>query len=194
RRAGRARAAARRRRALRGPQREAADPGSPRGRGPDRGTQGMSVRFQEDEILGKTYDASLIRRLLRYVRPYRGATGLAIALLLLASATDLVGPSLYRIAIDRYILPGSVNAGPAAADLRGVARIAALYLLILGIGFGARWLQSYLMQFRSEEHTSELQSPCNLVCRLLLEKKKKKHTQPTVADPTRRPYRESLAE
>src|SRR5256885_7259454 len=28
---------------------------------------------------------------------------------------------------------------------------------------------------RSEEHTSELQSPCNLVCRLLLEKKKKQH-------------------
>src|SRR5256885_7014663 len=28
---------------------------------------------------------------------------------------------------------------------------------------------------RSEEHTSELQSPCNLVCRLLLEKKKKKY-------------------
>src|SRR5256885_5509537 len=28
-------------------------------------------------------------------------------------------------------------------------------------------------RFRSEEHTSELQSPCNLVCRLLLEKKKK---------------------
>src|SRR2546426_4490707 len=28
--------------------------------------------------------------------------------------------------------------------------------------------------WRSEEHTSELQSPCNLVCRLLLEKKKKK--------------------
>src|SRR2546426_4277555 len=28
---------------------------------------------------------------------------------------------------------------------------------------------------RSEEHTSELQSPCNLVCRLLLEKKKKAH-------------------
>src|SRR3989454_2680606 len=29
-----------------------------------------------------------------------------------------------------------------------------------------------LMHMRSEEHTSELQSPCNLVCRLLLEKKK----------------------
>src|SRR2546426_2998771 len=31
--------------------------------------------------------------------------------------------------------------------------------------------------WRSEEHTSELQSPCNLVCRLLLEKKKKKNKQ-----------------
>src|SRR5256885_12596528 len=31
---------------------------------------------------------------------------------------------------------------------------------------------------RSEEHTSELQSPCNLVCRLLLEKKKKHHNFP----------------
>src|SRR5256885_7692002 len=33
---------------------------------------------------------------------------------------------------------------------------------------------------RSEEHTSELQSPCNLVCRLLLEKKKKKSNQTTI--------------
>src|SRR5256885_5352343 len=31
---------------------------------------------------------------------------------------------------------------------------------------------------RSEEHTSELQSPCNLVCRLLLEKKKKHENEP----------------
>src|ERR1022692_3611390 len=35
-------------------------------------------------------------------------------------------------------------------------------------GTGKTWLG-----YRSEEHTSELQSPCNLVCRLLLEKKKK---------------------
>src|SRR2546426_8702911 len=33
-----------------------------------------------------------------------------------------------------------------------------------------------LLRDRSEEHTSELQSPCNLVCRLLLEKKKKDNT------------------
>src|SRR2546426_7178407 len=36
------------------------------------------------------------------------------------------------------------------------------------------------VQVRSEEHTSELQSPCNLVCRLLLEKKKKITTRDTV--------------
>src|SRR3989454_6005091 len=38
---------------------------------------------------------------------------------------------------------------------------------------------------RSEEHTSELQSPCNLVCRLLLEKKK--NTAPATAPRTRQP-------
>src|SRR5256885_12136298 len=36
--------------------------------------------------------------------------------------------------------------------------------------------QGQLAHARSEEHTSELQSPCNIVCRLLLEKKKKKVT------------------
>src|SRR2546426_5814949 len=37
----------------------------------------------------------------------------------------------------------------------------------------ANTLASKASVLRSEEHTSELQSPCNLVCRLLLEKKKK---------------------
>src|SRR5256885_5540385 len=38
---------------------------------------------------------------------------------------------------------------------------------------------------RSEEHTSELQSPCNLVCRLLLEKKNKLHTRLGTSKPLR---------
>src|SRR2546430_10369552 len=37
---------------------------------------------------------------------------------------------------------------------------------------------------RSEEHTSELQSQSNLVCRLLLEKKKNKHAERSVSEPT----------
>src|SRR2546426_4318840 len=41
---------------------------------------------------------------------------------------------------------------------------------------------------RSEEHTSELQSPCNLVCRLLLEKKKTQNSESSAARSTgRRP-------
>src|SRR5256885_7425020 len=39
------------------------------------------------------------------------------------------------------------------------------------IGFTLRVQPSGVRSYRSEEHTSELQSPCNLVCRLLLEKK-----------------------
>src|SRR5256885_13092263 len=39
-----------------------------------------------------------------------------------------------------------------------------------------REIGSHAISGRSEEHTSELQSPCNLVCRLLLEKKKNRHT------------------
>src|SRR5256885_7577825 len=51
---------------------------------------------------------------------------------------------------------------------------------------------------RSEEHTSELQSPCNLVCRLLLEKKKQNttllhiHSQPSVLELRQRPIPYSL--
>src|SRR5256885_5955632 len=53
-------------------------------------------------------------------------------------------------------------------------------LLVLPVAWTAlEWLVGH----RSEEHTSELQSPCNLVCRLLLEKKKNiarcMHTSPT---------------
>src|SRR5256885_6918726 len=50
-------------------------------------------------------------------------------------------------------------------------------LLDVGADFGMfnKSTVDYLKS-RSEEHTSELQSPCNLVCRLLLEKKKKNET------------------
>src|ERR1022692_4058742 len=42
----------------------------------------------------------------------------------------------------------------------------------IGLGLSQLLVNPHRLQcFRSEEHTSELQSPCNLVCRLLLEKK-----------------------
>src|SRR5690348_17658564 len=42
------------------------------------------------------------------------------------------------------------------------------------IAMGNRYIVELIVMKRSEEHTSELQSPVHLVCRLLLEKKKKK--------------------
>src|SRR5256885_11156841 len=50
----------------------------------------------------------------------------------------------------------------------GSGRKFALLLTLLAIAA----LVYFFLYHRSEEHTSELQSPCNLVCRLLLEKKK----------------------
>src|SRR5256885_12438905 len=59
-------------------------------------------------------------------------------------------------------------------------------------GFGARFRSRWhRLDDRSEEHTSELQSPCNLVCRLLLEKKKNiyiPHKHYVVDNPTVRAY------
>src|SRR3989454_5301378 len=65
--------------------------------------------------------------------------------------------------------------GPLPAFLFGWAEL----LIIRPGAYGAISITSAaytlrVLGLRSEEHTSELQSPCNLVCRLLLEKKKKK--------------------
>src|SRR5256885_6766622 len=50
----------------------------------------------------------------------------------------------------------------------------------VGIEFAGKTRRKFriVVQIRSEEHTSELQSPCNLVCRLLLEKKKNRADRP----------------
>src|SRR2546426_5483227 len=74
-------------------------------------------------------------------------------------------------------ITGQVNTSifHVAQDRQSYANI--LYLLVsfpLGLAYFVR----------SEEHTSELQSPCNLVCRLLLEKKKKqKYPSVTLRSP-----------
>src|SRR2546427_2960209 len=54
-----------------------------------------------------------------------------------------------------------------AERIHGSRQVTDIYLLGLAASHAAR-----LVSFRSEEHTSELQSQSNLVCRLLLEKKK----------------------
>src|SRR5256885_9872791 len=65
--------------------------------------------------------------------------------------------------------------GDESARRHAVASCRAKALKPVRSGFIRRRVRG--AEFRSEEHTSELQSPCNLVCRLLLEKKKKKYNR-----------------
>src|SRR2546426_4756105 len=69
---------------------------------------------------------------------------------------------------------GSAAGGAGRAEAARRRGAAAIWR---GESEGARVAQGQTgrSEARSEEHTSELQSPCNLVCRLLLEKKKKRN-------------------
>jgi len=97
----------------------------------------MSTHFQEDEILGKAYDARLMRRLLTYLRPYRRPVALSVLLLLLNAGMDLLGPYFVKIAIDRYIVRG---------DVAGIGRLAAFFLATLLAAFAFRYAQNFIMQ------------------------------------------------
>jgi ATP-binding cassette, subfamily B, multidrug efflux pump len=91
----------------------------------------------DDDVLGKAYDGRLMRRLLTYLRPYRGQVTLAVVAIIGHSALDLAPPYLTKIVIDRYIPVG---------DLRGLSTIAALYLAALIASFVLEYLQTWTMQ------------------------------------------------
>ncbi|MFC1661032.1 ABC transporter ATP-binding protein [Gemmatimonadota bacterium] len=61
------------------------------------------IDIHEEEALGKAYDAQLMKRLLRYLAPYWWLVGLAIFLLAMASALEIVGPWLTKVALDDAI-------------------------------------------------------------------------------------------
>lgn len=63
----------------------------------------------DEEALGKAYDARLMRRLLTYMRPHWGKVTLAIAMLAVGAAIELVGPWLTKIALDRAIPEGDTG-------------------------------------------------------------------------------------
>ena len=60
----------------------------------------------EEEALGKVYDSRLMKRLLRYLAPYKLTVAAAFVLVILASPLKLVGPFLTKVAIDDYIANG----------------------------------------------------------------------------------------
>src|SRR5256885_10062368 len=61
---------------------------------------------------------------------------------------------------------GAITSAPTTSDCNQLDRETSVALAVSGTPIGG--LQKPLKELRSEEHTSEFQSPCNLVCRLLL--------------------------
>ena len=54
----------------------------------------------DDEVLGKAYDARLMRRLLQYLRPYWRQVVLAFVTIIVSAVASLVQPYLIKVAID----------------------------------------------------------------------------------------------
>jgi ATP-binding cassette subfamily B multidrug efflux pump len=101
----------------------------------------MTESDQEEQVLGKAYDARLMRRLLVYIKPYRRSAYLAIVCLLLGSGLSVVQPYLTKVAIDQYI---------RTQNFEGLSLIAIVYLLTLvlvfGLSFGETWLINLMGQ------------------------------------------------
>jgi ATP-binding cassette, subfamily B, multidrug efflux pump len=96
---------------------------------------------QDDEILGKAYDARLMRRLLTYLWPYRVQAALALAAIITGAVLQLAPPYLMKQAIDAHI---------AVGRLEGIGVIAAQYLAVLLVSFGLEYVQTWLMQMTGQ--------------------------------------------
>lgn len=63
----------------------------------------MTTNYHEEETLGKAYDYRLMKRLLKYTRPYKWLIFISILLLLVITAFELAQPYLIKVAIDDHI-------------------------------------------------------------------------------------------
>src|SRR5712692_8981348 len=95
------------------------------------GGHGAGGFVQEDEILGKAYDAELTRRLIGYLGPYMVWVIVALALLLAMSLAQIAPPIIAKYIVDQAVIP-AVNGelGRAEAFAR-LALLGVLYLLVL---------------------------------------------------------------
>lgn len=94
--------------------------------------------FDDQEVLGRIYDARLLRRLAGYLRPYAVPIGAALAMLLAVSALEIVGPLIVRYAIDQQIAKGRT-------DRLGL--LVTAYLGTLCAIFAMRYAQTVLMTY-----------------------------------------------
>lgn len=104
---------------------------------------------RDDEILGKGYDARLMGRILRYLRPYSKLLAISFAFLLLHTGTQLLGPYITKIAIDQYIANGNV---------RGLDLMALVYLGSVFLGFIFLFVQTYTTEFTGQRAMHDLRT------------------------------------
>src|SRR5262245_25257670 len=95
----------------------------------------------DDDVLGKAYDARLMRRLLQYLRPYWRQVAVALAAIVAGGCASLAQPYLIKVAIDRYI---------AARSLAGLDSLAIVFLGVLIVGFAAEYVQTWTMQLTGQ--------------------------------------------
>ena len=96
------------------------------------------MNYHEEEIVGKAYDSRLMKRLLKFLAPYRFKVALAVVMLVLFATSQLAGPFLTKIAIDKYI---------ATKNLGGLKLIAIIYLAILLVQYVLNYSQQYLTEW-----------------------------------------------
>jgi ATP-binding cassette subfamily B protein len=94
--------------------------------------------MQEEEVLGKAYDARLMRRLIKYLKPYRWHVALGIVLSLLVSAMEAVRPYFTKIAVDTNIAQG---------DDHGLLRTMLVFLIIMIVRGFIQYANAYLTQW-----------------------------------------------
>jgi ATP-binding cassette, subfamily B, multidrug efflux pump len=117
----------------------------------------------EEEVLGKAYDSRLMKRLLRYLRPYKWQTGIALGSILLKVGADVLGPYLTKIVIDRYLAPVPGSHTPldrflSSEPLVGIAQVAAIGVGLLIFSFLLDYLQIYFMQWVGQMVMFDLRS------------------------------------
>jgi ATP-binding cassette subfamily B protein len=109
----------------------------------------MRDREQDDEILGKAYDARLMRRLWAFTRPHTGLVLATCALVPVLTLLELTQPYLVKIAIDDHILRG---------DWAGLGGVAGLFLLVLLALYVLRAAQAYLTQLTGQRVIGDLRA------------------------------------
>ncbi len=97
---------------------------------------------QEEEILGKAYDARLMRRLGHYLKPYRFHISIAIVVLIIAKLAELAGPFITKIVIDKYITTGNTS---------GLAGMVVLLISMIMIQFIMEYIEVYITQWMGQK-------------------------------------------